>query len=170
MGALFISSQSVLFSLLSCRYTVRSSPRRRSGKTCFTMSIVQSSHTSSTFSVRSTIGMSVEELMNSRISWISNALPVIDERQNSLLFLSASSIVRHYGREWILGFVYPTDFPLHSLRYYVSSSLFFARSVCQTGGLQKAKETPLLRALLFLCNKICMRYKSRLTRNETGVL
>ena len=51
--------------------------------------------------------------------------------------------------------------------YYMSLSLFFACSVCQTGCLQKTKKTPLLLALLLLCNKICIWHKYRFSRNET---
>ena len=75
--ALFISSGSTLFSLLGCWYMARAPPRRHSSKTCLILFIVQSLLTSSTFSIHLTIGMSVMVPLNSGISRISNALPVI---------------------------------------------------------------------------------------------
>ena len=75
-----------------------------------------------------------------------------------LLFLSASSIARHNGSKWILWFVFLTDVPLHSPRYCVSSSLFFASTLCQTGGLQETKKSLLL-ALLLQCNFFLSRQK-----------
>ena len=47
-----------------------------------------------------------------------------------LLFLSVSLIATYNGRKWILWFIFPTNFPLHSPRYYMLLSLFFAPSVC----------------------------------------
>ena len=84
MRALFISSGSTLFSLFSCWHTARGPLHRNSRKTCSNLSTVQSSQTSSTFSIHWTIGMSITVPLNSRISQISNALPIIDKEWNTL--------------------------------------------------------------------------------------
>ena len=77
MRACLICSASALCSLLSLLYTARALPHSRNGRMHSTLSMAQSSQTNSTFSIHSTIGISVIVPLNSGISRTSKALPSI---------------------------------------------------------------------------------------------
>ena len=68
MRACLICSASALCSLLSLLYTARAPPHSCSGRIRSTFSMVQSSQTNSTFSIHSTMGISVIVLLNFGIS------------------------------------------------------------------------------------------------------
>ena len=71
---------SAFYSALSCLLMAKTQPRNLNRRARSTFFIVQSSHTSSTFSTHSTMGISVAAPLNSRISRTLNILPSIAER------------------------------------------------------------------------------------------
>ena len=80
MRACLICSASAFCSVLICLYMAKAPPCNLNGRMRSTFFIAQSSHTSSTFSTYSTMGISVAELLNSGISWMSNILLSIAKR------------------------------------------------------------------------------------------
>ena len=80
MWASLICSASAFCSALNCLYMAKAPLCNLYGRTRSTFFIVQSSHTSSTFSTHSTMGISVAASLNSGISRTSNILPSIAER------------------------------------------------------------------------------------------
>ena len=80
MRVCLICTASTFCFTLSCLYMAKAPPRNLNDRMRLTFFIVQSSHTSSTFSTYSTMGISVAAPLNSEISRTSNILPSIAKR------------------------------------------------------------------------------------------